>query len=55
VGQWGSSRIEDPEMIEKIITHLAANAVEAEASRRPPCQVPARCEMRASGAMVGRV
>ena len=42
-------------MIEKIITHLEGNAVEPEASRRPPCRAPARGEMRASGAVFGRV
>ncbi len=32
--------IEDPEVIEKILTHLDAKGVPAEASRRPPCRAP---------------
>ena len=32
--------IEDPVVIEKILTHLEANAVEPEAPRRPPCRAP---------------
>jgi hypothetical protein len=47
--------IEDPEVIEKILNHLEANVVEPEASRRPLAWWPARGEMRASGAVVGRV
>jgi len=32
--------IEDPAIIEKILTHLNAQAPEAEAPRRPPCRAP---------------
>ena len=32
--------IEDPDVIEKILTHLDAKAPESEASRRPPCRAP---------------
>jgi hypothetical protein len=32
--------IEDPEVIEKILTHLDAKGVAPEASRRPPCRAP---------------
>ncbi len=31
--------IEDPEVIEKILTHLDAKAAEPEATRRPPCRL----------------
>ena len=30
--------IEDPDVIEKILKHLDANAPEPEATRRPPCR-----------------
>jgi hypothetical protein len=30
--------IEDPEVIEKILAHLAAKTVKPEARRRPPCR-----------------
>jgi len=40
-GQCGSSPIEDPDIIEKIITHLDAKAAAPEATRRrPPCRAP---------------
>ncbi|MGB5466402.1 MAG: hypothetical protein WBM84_10005 [Sedimenticolaceae bacterium] len=32
--------IEDPDIIEKILTHLAAKTAEPEAPRRPPCRAP---------------
>ena len=32
--------IEDPVVIEKILTHLAAKAAAPEATRRPPCRAP---------------
>ncbi len=32
--------IEDPEVIEKILTHLDEKGGSAEASRRPPCRAP---------------
>lgn len=32
--------IEDPDVIEKILTHLDAKAPEPEATRRPPCRAP---------------
>ena len=32
--------IEDPVVIEKILTHLDAKASESEVSRRPPCRAP---------------
>jgi len=32
--------IEDPEVIEKIRSHLDAKGAAAEASRRPPCRAP---------------
>ena len=32
--------IEDPEVVEKILTHLDAKGGPAEASRRPPCRAP---------------
>ena len=32
--------IEDPVVIEKILNHLEANAVESEVSRRLPCRAP---------------
>ena len=32
--------IEDPEVIEKILTHLDAKGAAPEASRRPPCRAP---------------
>jgi ribosomal protein S27E len=37
--------IEDPVLIEKILTHLAAKAAAAEASRRPPCRAPPRARL----------
>ena len=30
------ARIEDPDVVEKILTHLASKAPPSEASRRPP-------------------
>ena len=32
--------IEDPDVIEKILTHLDAKTAEPEAPRRPPCRAP---------------
>ena len=32
--------IEDPDVIEKILTHLDGQAPEPEATRRPPCRAP---------------
>ena len=32
--------IEDPLVIEKILTHLDAKGASAEGSRRPPCRAP---------------
>ena len=32
--------IEDPEVIEKILTHLDTKGAASEASRRPPCRAP---------------
>ena len=32
------ARIEDAEVIEKILTHLDGNVTEPEATRRPPCR-----------------
>jgi len=32
--------IEDPDVIEKILTHLDAKASEPETPRRPPCRAP---------------
>ena len=32
--------IEDPAVIEKILTHLDAKAAEPQAPRRPPCRAP---------------
>lgn len=32
--------IEDPIIIEKILSHLAAKATEDETPRRPPCRAP---------------
>ncbi len=32
--------IEDPVVIEKILTHLDAKASESDAPRRPPCRTP---------------
>jgi hypothetical protein len=32
--------IEDPAIIEKILTHLNANAAELDATRRPPVRAP---------------
>ena len=34
------ARIEDPEVIEKILTHLHEKGGAAEATRRPPCRAP---------------
>jgi hypothetical protein len=34
------SCIEDPDIIEKILTHLDAKGAESEATRRPPCRAP---------------
>ena len=39
-GQCGSSPIEDPDVIEKILAHLDAKAAEPEATRRPPSRAP---------------
>jgi hypothetical protein len=32
--------IEDPDIIEKILTHLDAKGAESEATRRPPSRAP---------------
>ena len=32
--------IEDPDVIDKILSHLDAKAPEPEATRRPPCRAP---------------
>ena len=32
--------IGDPDVIEKILTHLDAKAPESEGTRRPPCRAP---------------
>jgi len=32
--------IEDPDVIEKILTHLGTKAAEPEAIRQPPCRAP---------------
>ena len=37
--------IEDPEVIEKILTHLDAKGAITEASRRPPCRAPPQQEL----------
>jgi hypothetical protein len=34
--------IEDPVVIEKILTHLDAKGASPEVSRRPPCRAPPR-------------
>ena len=45
VGQCGSSCIEDPEVIEKILTHLDAKDATAEATRQPPCRAPPQTDI----------
>jgi hypothetical protein len=37
--------IEDPDVIEKILTLLDAKAAEPEATRRPPCRAPPQQEL----------
>jgi hypothetical protein len=37
--------IEDHVVIEKILTHLDANAAQSEASRRPPCRAPPQASL----------
>ncbi|MGB5254324.1 MAG: transposase, partial [Sedimenticolaceae bacterium] len=37
--------IEDPFVIEKILTHLDSKAVEPEAPRRPPCRAPPQASL----------
>ncbi len=37
--------IEEPEVIEKILTHLGEKGGSAEASRRPPCRAPPQAEL----------
>ncbi len=37
--------IEDPVVIEKILTHLDAKAPEPEASRLPPCRAPPQARL----------
>jgi hypothetical protein len=32
--------IEDPDVIDRILTHLDAKTAESEAPRRPPCRAP---------------
>ncbi len=37
--------IEDPMVIEKILTHLDAKTAEPEAPRRPPCRAPPQASL----------
>ena len=37
--------IEDPVVVEKILTHLDAKGAEPEAFRRPPCRAPPEPEL----------
>lgn len=37
--------IEDPDVIEKILTHLDVKGGEPEATRRPPCRAPPQREL----------